>query len=65
MNEYNRNRFINVISDYLNNDKHFIVIAVVIDHFEELQEKYGTKNTSSMLRNIQNFFGKIFPSNEI
>ena len=60
-----RNEFINKLDEYLYNKKHFIIIAVSIDQYNEIIEKYGDKHTSVLLQNIEDFFSKIFPSNEI
>jgi len=64
-NERNKNHFINALNTSLTDKKNFIIVAVIIDDFKELKRKYGDKNTSILLTNLQNFFVKLFPDNEI
>lgn len=63
--EYNRNYFINTLNTYLSDKRDFIIVAVIIDNFDRLEEKYGKKNTAVLLSDLQNFFNKLFPENEI
>lgn len=65
LNAYNRNHFINTLTQLISDKRDFIIVAISIDQYEELENNYKERDITLLMKDLINCFNKIFPSNEI